>query len=320
MIAINTSYNIDFILQQQELFLSLHGVTKRYDRHLAVDQVDLHIPKGKIYGLLGPNGAGKTSIIRMITGITIPDEGHMLVEGKPWSRKEILRMGYMPEERGLYKKMKVFEQLTYLLQLKGLEAKEAKSRSLAWLTKLGLEEWKHHKAAELSKGMQQKVQFIATIAHEPKLLILDEPFSGLDPVNTQVMEKEILELKEKGTTIIFSTHRMEQVEELCDSIALVNKGKVILEEEIKTVRKKFQKNIYHLEYEGEDQVLEQLKDVTVEIEEPGVAMLAFGNNHAQKALLHQLVDLPLEILSFSIHIPRLNEIFIDLVSDRATTA
>ncbi len=301
---------------KQDIFLSLHQLTKRYDKHLAVDQVDLNVPSGKIYGLLGPNGAGKTSIIRMITGITVPDEGSMLVEGKPWSRDEILRMGYMPEERGLYKKMKVLEQLVYLLELKGLAKREAKKRGEIWLKKMGLEDWKNSKSAELSKGMQQKVQFIATVAHQPKLLILDEPFSGLDPVNTKVIEQEIHRMKDQGTTIIFSTHRMEQVEELCDSIALINKGKVILEDEVRNVRRRFQKNLYHLEFQGEAQTLHQLRGVEVTIDTPERATIIFEDRRSQQDILHQLVDLPLEIISFNLSMPRLNEIFIELVSEK----
>jgi len=303
-------------LIQQDIFLSLHRVTKRYDKHLAVDQVDLNIPSGKIYGLLGPNGAGKTSIIRMITGITVPDEGNMKVEGRPWSRDEILRMGYMPEERGLYKKMKVLEQLIYLLELKGLARQEAKKQGEAWLEKMGLNDWKNSKSAELSKGMQQKVQFIATVAHQPKLLILDEPFSGLDPVNTKVIEQEIHRMKDQGTTIIFSTHRMEQVEELCDSIGLINRGKVILEDEIRHVRRRFQKNLYHLEFHGEAQALHQLRGVDVAIDGPEQAIIMFKGERSQQDILHQLVDLPIEIISFNLHTPRLNEIFIELVSEK----
>jgi len=297
-------------------YLQLDSLTKRYDRHLAVDKATLHIPKGKIYGLLGPNGAGKTTIIRMITGIIIPDEGSMIVEGRPWDRDDTLKIGYMPEERGLYKKMKVGEQITYLLELKGKSRTEAQKLALDWLEKLELSDWKNHKASELSKGMQQKVQFIATIAHQPKLLILDEPFSGLDPVNTQVIEREIRDMQNRGTTIIFSTHRMEQVEELCDHIALVNKGKVILEDEILNVRKQFQRDIYHLEYEGTQRELDTLSGMTVNKVGEGKALLTLHADTTHKMLLRQLSEISINVLSISLHMPRLNEIFIELVSGK----
>ncbi|MEM6632066.1 MAG: ATP-binding cassette domain-containing protein [Bacteroidota bacterium] len=297
-----------------DIFLQLNGLTKRYDKHIAVNNVSLSIPKGQIYGLLGPNGAGKTSLIRMITGITIPDEGTILFDGKPWDRTHTQEMGYMPEERGLYKKMKVKDQITYLLELRGQSHAQAKKLASEWLEKLGLKEWRNKKANELSKGMQQKVQFIATMAHKPKLLILDEPFSGLDPVNTKVMEEEIHRMKDEGTTIIFSTHRMEQVEELCDFIALINKGELMLEDEIYRVRKQFQKELYHLEYSGASTALNQLNGVTLEHTGNGKADLRMQNGLSTKELHHKLADLPIEIHGFNKHLPRLNEIFIELVS------
>ena len=297
-----------------DIFLKLNGLTKRYDQHVAVNNVSLSIPKGHIYGLLGPNGAGKTSLIRMITGITIPDEGDILFDGKPWDRSHTQEMGYMPEERGLYKKMKVRDQITYLLELRGQTNVQAKKLAKEWLEKLGLKEWGGKKANELSKGMQQKVQFIATMAHKPKLLILDEPFSGLDPVNTKVMEEEIHRMKKEGTTIIFSTHRMEQVEELCDYIALINQGSVMLEDEIYTVRKQFQKELYHLEFSGEERHLNQLSGVSVEHTGKGKADLRLQNGLSTQELHHRLADLPLDIHGFNKHLPRLNEIFIELVS------
>ena len=297
-----------------DIFLKLNGLTKRYDQHIAVNNVSLSIPKGHIYGLLGPNGAGKTSLIRMITGITIPDEGEIIFDGKPWDRSHTQEMGYMPEERGLYKKMKVRDQITYLLELRGQTNIQAKKLAKEWLEKLGLKEWGGKKANELSKGMQQKVQFIATMAHKPKLLILDEPFSGLDPVNTKVIEEEIHRMKDEGTTIIFSTHRMEQVEELCDYIALINQGTVMLEDEIYTVRKQFQKELYHLEFSGEGQHLSQLNGVSVEHTGKGKADLRLQNGLSTKELHHRLADLPLDIHGFNKHLPRLNEIFIELVS------
>ncbi|TAE93958.1 MAG: ATP-binding cassette domain-containing protein, partial [Runella slithyformis] len=200
--------------------LETHDVVKQYAEHRALDGVSIAIPKGSIFGLLGPNGAGKTSLIRIITQITAPDAGRVLFEGQPLRPDHIRQIGYLPEERGLYKKMKVKEQVTYLLSLRGMAPAAARKTTTEWLERLGLGAWGDRNAADLSKGMQQKVQFIATVAHAPSLLILDEPFSGLDPVNSRLIEEEIFRLRDAGATIIFSTHRLEQVEELCDHIAL----------------------------------------------------------------------------------------------------
>ena len=296
-----------------ESFLSLHAVTKSYSGKKAVDQVSLNIPKGKIYGLLGPNGAGKTSIIRMITRITRPDEGKILFRGEPLEERHTRLTGYMPEERGLYKKMKVKEQVVYLLQLKGLSKAEARNRTDAWLAKWGISDWEKKKVSELSKGMQQKVQFISTVAHEPELLILDEPFSGLDPINTKLIESEILALKKKGITIIFSTHRMEQVEELCDYIALIDNGVVKLEDEIQATRKQFQKDIYQLEFSGDPEVIAQLPAVEVLDLREKQAKVELKSGYSAKQLMQALIDSPLELLKFELHLPRLQEIFIELV-------
>ncbi len=297
-----------------EPFLGIHSVSKKYEDHLAVDAVSLAVPAGAIYGLLGPNGAGKTSIIRMITGITAPDSGSITFHGEPLSSRHTQVTGYMPEERGLYKKMKVKEQIVYLLMLKGMAGAKARSAADEWLEKLELTDWANKNTSDLSKGMQQKVQFITTVAHDPKLLILDEPFSGLDPVNTQVIESEIKRLKAAGTTIIFSTHRMEQVEELCDNIALINRGKVMLENSIQTVRRQFQKNVYHIEFEGNQADLAALPGLTwISLtDRAGVLQLAEG--YTQKQFLRTLIDSPVELLRFEHHLPRLNEIFIELVS------
>ena len=291
-------------------------MTKRYDKHLAVDQVSLNIPKQSIYGLLGPNGAGKTSIIRMITGITVPDEGTIYFDGQPWNRSHTQQIGYMPEERGLYKKMKVKEQISYLLELKGLSAKNAKAKTDEWLEKFELTDWASFKATDLSKGMQQKVQFIATVAHEPQLLILDEPFSGLDPVNTRVIESEIHRLRDAGTTIIFSTHRMEQVEELCDHIALINHGNLMLENETLKVRRQFQEDIYHVQIEGEVSALPPLEQVEILTQQRNTLTLRLHEGYTSNQLLRQLADIPQEVISVSLHIPRLNEIFITLVEKK----
>ena len=296
-----------------ETFLQLNTVTKSYDQHLAVNQVSLSIPKGKIYGLLGPNGAGKTSIIRMITGITAPDSGEILFNGEPLQASHAEHTGYMPEERGLYKKMKVKEQIVYLLSLKGMTVADAKAAADEWLERLGLSEWADHKTTDLSKGMQQKVQFISTIAHKPALLILDEPFSGLDPVNTKLIEEQIHRLKDEGTTIIFSTHRMEQVEELCDYIALMNKGERMLEDDITTVRKQFQKNLYRIEFVGNKAELAEIPGLDIQELTDKYAMVELSNGQTGNSLMKMLADSPLEILTFELHLPRLNEIFIELV-------
>src|SRR5690606_30759373 len=209
--------------------LEIHNIIKQYAEHRALDDVSMTIPAGKIFGLLGPNGAGKTSLIRIINQITAPDEGHILFDGQPLSPDHIAQIGYLPEERGLYKKMEVGEQMIYLAQLKGFSKQQAKARLDHWFERLDMKAWWKKKIEDLSKGMQQKVQFIATVLHEPKLIILDEPFSGFDPINAQIIQDEILKLNQEGATIIYSTHRMETVEELCDHIALINKSKKILD-------------------------------------------------------------------------------------------
>jgi ABC-2 type transport system ATP-binding protein len=301
-----------------QAFLRLEAVTKAYDQHVAVDEVSLSIPRGRIYGLLGPNGAGKTSIIRMITGITAPDKGQIWFDGERLNTNHTQQVGYMPEERGLYKKMPVLEQITYLLSLRGMTTKAARKVALEWLEKLDLSEWSKRKAMDLSKGMQQKVQFIATVAHRPQLLILDEPFSGLDPVNTRIMEQEIRRMAQEGTTIIFSTHRMEQVEELCQYIALMNRGKMVLEDEIQTVRHQFQKNLYQIAFKGDPALLTQIPNVSIEEMGERQAMLMLAEGQSTNDLLRLLADSPLEILKFELHLPRLNEIFIALVGNEKT--
>ncbi len=301
-------------------FLELNSVTKRYDQHLAVDSVSMRVPRGRIYGLLGPNGAGKTTSIRMITNITVPDEGQIIFDGEPLQPEHVNRIGYMPEERGLYKKMKVKDQIEYLLMLKGLSTKDAKAARENWLEKLGLTDWTNRKTTDLSKGMQQKVQFITTVAHEPPLLILDEPFSGLDPVNTQVVEAEIRRLNAAGTTIIFSTHRMEQVEELCDNIALINRGKLILEDDITSVRKRFQKNAYLIEFTGDKSEISNIAGLEVKELNERDAMVRIPEGEDAKYLMRHLINTNLEILKVELHLPRLNEIFIELVGKDAPVA
>lgn len=229
--------------------LDIQHIVKQYANHRALDDVSLFIPKGKIFGLLGPNGAGKTSLIRIINQITAPDEGQILFNGEVLNPNHIGKIGYLPEERGLYKKMKIGEQMLYLAQLKGLSKAEASTKIRYWFEKLQIQSWWDKKVEDLSKGMQQKVQFVATIVHEPELIILDEPFSGFDPVNAQIIQDEILELNKKGATIIYSTHRMETVEELCDNIALINKSKKILDGSVKEIKQKYKNQTFTLQFE-----------------------------------------------------------------------
>ncbi len=230
--------------------ISIRNIVKQYASHRALDNVSMEIEKGKVFGLLGPNGAGKTSLIRIINQITAPDSGEILFNGEKLNQSHIGNIGYLPEERGLYKKMEIGEQMLYLAQLKGLSRNDARTRIKFWFGKMDMLSWLNKKVEDLSKGMQQKVQFVATVLHEPELLILDEPFSGFDPVNAELIKNEILELNKKGATIIFSTHRMESVEELCDSIALLNLSHKILEGKVKSIRNSHRNGTFLLEYEG----------------------------------------------------------------------
>lgn len=230
--------------------ISIRNIVKQYAAHRALSGVSMEIEKGTVFGLLGPNGAGKTSLIRIINQITAPDSGEVLFNGEHLARHHVERIGYMPEERGLYKKMEIGEQVLYLAQLKGLSRQEAIRRTRYWFEKLEIQGWWNKKIEELSKGMQQKAQFVATVLHEPELLILDEPFSGFDPVNADIIKNEILELNRKGATIIFSTHRMESVEELCDSIALLNLSHKILDGKVREVKNSFRTGTYEVAYEG----------------------------------------------------------------------
>ena len=228
--------------------LSIRNIVKQYAGHTALDNVSLEVKSGHIFGLLGPNGAGKTSLIRIITQITAPDSGEIFFNGEKLDQSHIGRMGYLPEERGLYKKMEIGEQMIYLARLKGLSRAEATRRLKNWFEKLEMQSWWNKKIEELSKGMQQKAQFVATVLHEPDLIILDEPFSGFDPVNAEIIKDEILELNRKGATILFSTHRMESVEELCDSIALLNKSHKILDGKVKNIKNSYRNETYLIDY------------------------------------------------------------------------
>jgi ABC-2 type transport system ATP-binding protein len=295
--------------------LSLDNVVKQYHNHTAVDQVSFDIPKGIVFGLLGPNGAGKSSLIRIITSITAADEGVILLDGEPINEMTSSHMGYMPEERGLYKKMKVGEQLLYLAQLKGMDKKEAKESIKNWFIKFGIEDWWGKKVEELSKGMQQKIQFIATVVHNPKLLILDEPFSGLDPINTNLIKDEIAELNRQGTSIIFSTHRMEQVEKVCDRIVLINQGKVILEGDVDQVQQEYKDNIFRIEFDGN--MPSDLKSPHFRIisdDDKSVTIQAM-EGHNGNELLQNLISKGIEIKSYQEVLPSLNEIFIKKVGE-----
>ncbi|MCX6290282.1 MAG: ATP-binding cassette domain-containing protein [Bacteroidetes bacterium] len=298
--------------------LTIQDVTKKYASQLAVDSVSMNIPHQSVFGLLGPNGAGKTSLIRIITQITAPDSGRILFEGQPLHAKHIPMMGYLPEERGLYKKMEVGEQALYLAQLKGMSRAEAMKRLKYWFEKFEMQGWWKKKIEELSKGMAQKVQFITTILHEPKFLILDEPFTGFDPINAEMVKNELLALKEKGTTIILSTHRMESVEELCTHIALINRAKKILDGSVKDIRKQYKSNTYEIQYSGNKIGFTNALWTGYELldlKEDGdhsVAKVKMINGHTPNDLLHSLLP-NVQILGFHEIIPGMNDIFIQTV-------
>lgn len=291
-----------------EIILKLEEVVKNYGKYRAVNGVSLQMEKACIFGLLGPNGAGKTSIIRMITGITGVDSGRIFLDGEHLNGRYPAGIGYMPEERGLYKKMKVGEHLMYLARLKGLSKKAAEQEIGYWLEKFHIQDWQQKKVEELSKGMQQKIQFIATVLHRPKLLILDEPFSGLDPINTQLIQSEIMALKERGASIIFSTHRMEQVEEICESIALIHKGHNILEGRVKDIKQRFKENLYRIEYEGHlPEALQDKLDIVAQKEQ---CIVLKAVKESSNGLLRLLMEHQLPIVAFQELLPSLNEIFI----------
>ena len=236
--------------------LKIENVTKRYSAHTALNDVSLEVPQGAIYGLLGPNGAGKTTLIRVINRITLPDAGRVIFDGHEITDQDIYNIGYLPEERGLYKKMKVGEQAIFFARLKGLSRREAVVRLKEWFVRLGIESWWNRKVEDLSKGMAQKVQFITTVLHEPKLLIFDEPFSGFDPINANLLKQEILRLRDKGATVIFSTHNMSSVEEICDHITLINKSRNILSGSVDELRHRFGENVFEVTYSGGAELFE----------------------------------------------------------------
>lgn len=301
-------------------FFEAKDVVKQYAGHKALNKVSISVNKGSIFGLLGPNGAGKTTLIRIINQITGPDSGQVFFNNQPLKPEDVKRIGYLPEERGLYKKMKVGEQAVYLAQLKGMSQKEATKKLKAWFDKFDILPWWDKKVEELSKGMQQKIQFIVTILHEPELLIFDEPFSGFDPINANLLKKEILELRDKGATIIFSTHNMGSVEEICDHIALINKSEKILDGSVEKIKKKYRTNTYEIHYTGEfdklDQVLKsdfELVEQTKGIES-NTLKIKLHNGSTSNELLEQLLPY-LNIVSFSEIIPNMNDIFIRVVKE-----
>ncbi len=296
------------------------NVVKEFSNHLALNKVSISVPENTIFGLLGPNGAGKTTLIRIINQITAPDSGELFYEGRKMTSNDTHSIGYLPEERGLYKKMKVGEQALYLAQLKGMSKHDALKKLKYWFEKFEMTEWWNKKVEELSKGMQQKVQFVTTILHEPKLLIFDEPFSGFDPINANLLKNEILELKRKGSTIIFSTHNMSSVEELCDHISLINKSEVILEGQIYDIKKNYRTNVYELSYLGNPEKLQSglgaSYEVLTNISENHVnfASIKTQTEDADNRLLKELIPL-VNIVSFNELIPSMNDVFIRVVEE-----
>lgn len=300
--------------------LSVEHVSKSFAKHVALDDVSLSIPKGTVYGLLGPNGAGKTTLLRIINRITAPDAGRVIFNGHDITPDDVYSIGYMPEERGLYKKMKVGEQAIFFAQLKGMSRKDAVSKLKEWFEKFGLENWWNKNVSELSKGMAQKIQFIVTVLHEPKMLIFDEPFSGFDPINANLLKKEILDLRDKGCTIIFSTHNMASVEEICDHITLINKSKNILSGNIDEIRHRHGSNIFEADYRGDEETLLNALRGRCEIMESKPSPVGFNKmkiHIATDAEVRHVISAAnesVELRSFREVIPSMNDIFIRAVN------
>ena len=294
-------------------------VCKSFGEKVALDHVSLEIPKGQIFGLLGPNGAGKTTLIRIINRITIPSGGSILFDGRPITQEDVEKIGYLPEERGLYRKMRVGDQAMYLAQLKGMSAKDAKIELMQWFKRFGIESWWNKKVEELSKGMAQKVQFITTVVHKPSLLILDEPFSGFDPVNAQAIREEILRLKDEGATIILSTHNMESVEELCDNIALFNKSHIVISGGVDEIRRKYGNNNVELVYTSDKAVVSEtgIFKVLSDVDDSGrhTSVLSLEAAASANDVLKAVIAQDLTINSFKELVPRMNDIFIKLVTE-----
>lgn len=300
--------------------LTVEHVSKHYAAHTALDDVSLTIPRGSVYGLLGPNGAGKTTLIRIINRITAPDEGRVLLGERELKAEDVYRIGYLPEERGLYKKMKVGEQALFFARLKGLSRRDALKKLKFWFEKFGIEAWWDKKVEELSKGMAQKVQFIVTVLHEPELLIFDEPFSGFDPINANLLKEEILALRDKGATIIFSTHNMSSVEELCDHITLINRSKNILSGNVEEIRRSYGANIFELSYRGEEQALRQALGSSCTMLEGTESVLGYNTLKLcveEDAAVRRMIataNEAVELRSFRELIPSMNDIFIRAVN------
>ena len=303
--------------------LQVENVTKRYSAHTALSDVSLEVPQGSIYGLLGPNGAGKSTLIRVVNRITLPDEGRVLFKGKPITDEDIYRIGYLPEERGLYKKMKVGEQAIFFARLKGMSRREAIARLKEWFVRFGIEEWWNKTVEDLSKGMAQKVQFITTILHKPELLIFDEPFSGFDPINANLLKQEILRLRDEGATVIFSTHNMSSVEEICDHITLINKSRNILSGSTDEVRRRFGENVFELIYAPSESALEPALGSLAEVLEQGeVADTPYSsmririNDGVSVRECIGRANEAVELRSFKEVIPSMNDIFIRAVEGK----
>ena len=303
--------------------LQIENVTKRYSNHTALSDVSLEVPRGSVYGLLGPNGAGKSTLIRVINRITLPDAGRVLFDGKPITDEDIYQIGYLPEERGLYKKMKVGEQALFFARLKGLSRRDALQRLKKWFVRLGIESWWDKKVEDLSKGMAQKVQFITTVLHEPKLLIFDEPFSGFDPINANILKQEIMRLRDEGATVIFSTHNMSSVEEICDHITLINKSRNILSGSVDEVRRRFGENIFEVVYGGDKDSFEHIMQPVAEM--LSTAEVADSAYHTSRIRLKDtatvresiaLANDAVELRSWSEVIPSMNDIFIRAVEGK----
>ena len=303
--------------------LQIENVTKRYSNHTALSDVSLNVPRGSVYGLLGPNGAGKSTLIRVINRITLPDAGRVLFDGKPITDEDIYKIGYLPEERGLYKKMKVGEQALFFARLKGLSRRDALQRLKKWFIRLGIESWWDKKVEDLSKGMAQKVQFITTVLHEPKLLIFDEPFSGFDPINANILKQEILRLRDEGATVIFSTHNMSSVEEICDHITLINKSRNILSGSVDEVRRRFGENIFEVVYGGDKDAFEGVMSPVAEMlstaEVADTSYLTSRIRLKESATIRESIALAndnVELRSWSEVIPSMNDIFIRAVEGK----
>ena len=292
--------------------IEINHVIKEFENKKALDSISLNVSEGRIFGLLGPNGAGKTTLLRIINQITAPDKGDILFCGERFKRQHIQNIGYLPEERGLYKSMKVGEQCLYLAQLKGLSKNDAKQKIYHWFKKLDMLDWLNKKVEELSKGMAQKVQFVSTVLHQPKLIILDEPFTGFDPINSEIIKNEIIKLKESGSTIILSTHRMESVEELCDDIALIYSGQCILEGSVNEIKNNFKEHIFEVQFEGTIQ--NEIQHFDTLVIESGYGIFKAKNKENTHTLLKQVVE-QVNVTSFNEKLPTINDVFIQSVNN-----